>query len=108
MHDFRQAIEHRLVDLQEGGIARSPIVHHDLFDASPRGQRPWRQQQRVPGFGFAARAAGDGVFDDIGGSSECENGTVIKSAAQTMAFAARPQIGVSISARHTFEQRNIS
>ena len=56
--DAGKLVQHRLVDGDEGGVARSPIVDHDLLDRFGRRQRTRRQEQRIAGFGGSA--AGDG------------------------------------------------
>ena len=56
--DLRQAFEHRLVDRDEGRVARAPVADHDLLDGLRGGQRAGRQQQRIAGFGLGGAAGG--------------------------------------------------
>ena len=46
------------VDLQEGRVARAPVVHHDFLDALAGGQRAGREQERIAGLGGGAMRAG--------------------------------------------------
>ncbi len=47
VHDLRQAIENSLIDADEGGVARAPIVQHRPLHGRRRRQRPGRQQERI-------------------------------------------------------------
>src|SRR5262249_5443009 len=46
-------LQHHLVDGEEVGVARTPIVNHGLLDTGRGGERPRRQQQRIAGFGLS-------------------------------------------------------
>ena len=48
-------------DADEGGVARAPIVDHDLLDGFRRRQGAGREQQRIAGFGGGANR-GHGVL----------------------------------------------
>ena len=50
-----QALQHLLVDPEERGVARAPVVDHRLLDRPGGGQRPRRQKQRIAGLGGSAR-----------------------------------------------------
>jgi hypothetical protein len=67
--ELDDAVEHHLVDADELGVARAPVVHHRLLHRGRGGERAGRQQQGIAGFGSAARGHG-GPLDWIGRKME--------------------------------------
>ena len=69
MDDLRQLFQNRLVDADEGRVARTPVMHHRFLDGLAGGQRAGGQEKRITGFG-RGRAAGlghDGLAMCCGG-----------------------------------------
>ena len=73
IHDLGQALQHLLVDGEEGGVARAPVVDHRLLDAPGGRQGAGRQKQRIAGFGRPARCFPLGHVQLPQGSSAISN-----------------------------------